>query len=267
VATAIHEHYLPRYPGDALPKTKQGSLLSIADKLDTIVGGFIAGYVPTGSQDPQGLRRCATGVIAVIGGSTLSLSLRGLVAQSIDAYKGQKLFGKHDDVEDQVLNFFKTRVENWLQEQGFRYDLVDAVLSADYDDPCDAKSRVSALRTLHSSSDFVKLITTQKRVTNILRGQPQPPPLRESLLADKSEFRLLSAIKKLEPKYRESLRTSNYSRALRHLLSLRIPIDRFFDEVLVMAEEKRLRMNRLALLKYTQNLFSEIGDLSKIVVE
>lgn len=266
VAIAIYEHYLPRYPGDSLPETPQGTILAIADKLDTIVGGFIAGHIPTGSQDPQGLRRNATGIISIIAEKSLSINLINLVDESIKAYESQGLL-KASHIRDEILSLFKTRIENWLEEEGFRYDLVDAVLSARYDDPSDAKMRIAALDELRSSINFIKLIEVQKRVANIMKNQPEPPSLTESLLLEEAERQLYSTSKNLESEYRKSIRKRDYRRALQQLLSLRAPIDRFFDEVLIMAENEVVRMNRLALLKYIKNLFNEIGDLSKIVIE
>lgn len=266
VATAIYEHYLPRYPGDLLPKTPQGTILAIADKLDTVVGGFIAGHMPTGSQDAQGLRRHTTGIISIVVQKNISINLISLVDGSIEVFEHQG-FLKTKSIREEILSFFKIRIGNWLEEQGFRYDLVNAVLSIRYDSPVDAKMRVSALNELRSSADFIKLVIAQKRVANILKDQPEPPPLAESLFSEEAERRLFSASKRLEPGYRESIRKGRYTKALQQLLSLRSPIDRLFGEVLIMVEDEDLRMNRLALVKYTKNLFNEIGDLSKIVIE
>lgn len=266
VAIAIYEHYLPRYPGDLLPKTFEGAILAVADKLDTVVGGFIAGFVPTGSQDPQGLRRHALGIISIIAERSLRVSLTALVDESLKAFENQNLL-KEKTIREDILNFFKTRIENWLEEEGFRYDLVDAVLSTRYDDPTDVKKRVNALNELRSSPDFIKLAIAQKRVANILKDQSKPPPVKKSLLLEEAECQLFSALRKLEPDYFRAIRKGEYRKALRQLLSLRAPIDRLFDEVLIMTEKQELRMNRLALVKYAKDLFNEIGDLSKIVIE
>jgi len=266
VAIAIYEHYLPRYPGDIFPETLQGTILAIADKLDTVVGGFIAGHIPTGSQDAHGLRRHTTAIVSTLIEKNISLNLISLVDESLKAFDRQGLL-KTRNVRDQILSFLRTRTENWLQEEDFRYDMVDAVLSARYDNPADAKMRITALNELRSSVDFFKLVLAQKRVANILKGQSEPGPLTESLLSEKAERQLFDAAKKLEPQYRECIREGNYREGLRKLLSLRALIDRLFDEVLIMAKDEALRMNRLALVTYIKSLFNEIGDLSKIVIE
>ncbi len=266
VAIAIHEHHLPKYPGDSLPETPQGTILAIADRIDTVVGGFIAGHKPTGSQDPQGLRRRAMAVISIIAEKHLSLNLATLIDKSINLFERQN-FVRTGSPRDEILRFFRNRVENWLQEEGFRYDLVEAVLSAKCADPFNAKMRVAALDELRGSADFIKLVIAQKRVANILKDQPEPPPLTDSLFSEEAERQLFLAIKKTEPEYRKFSREGNYRGALQQLLSLRAPIDRLFDEVLIMTKNKNLRMNRFALLKYTRTLFSEIAVLSKIVIE
>lgn len=266
VAVAIYEHYLPRYPGDTLPETPQGAVLSIADKLDTIVGGFIAGHIPTGSQDPQGLRRHATGMLSIIADRKLRLALNPLVDEALKAFASQDLL-RTKNVKEDILNFLTARIESWLQEERFRYDLVDAVLSTRHDDLTDARSRLIALDDLRNSADFTRLVIAQKRVANILKNQPELPALDESLLLEAAEQELSSAISKLKPEYEGSVKKGDYRRAFRQLLTLRAPIDRLFDEVLIMAEEKSLRMNRLTLVKSTKDLFNEVGDLSKIVIE
>jgi glycyl-tRNA synthetase beta chain len=266
VAMAIYEHRLPRYPGDIFPETLQGTILAIADKLDTVVGGFIAGHIPTGSQDAHGLRRHTTAILSILIQKNISLNLVALVGESLKTYETQGLL-KDGRVRGQILSFLRTRTENWLQEEDYRYDLVDAVLSTGYGDPADAKMRIAALNELRSSVDFFKLVIAQKRVANILKGQSEPGPLTETLLSEDAERQLFYAAKKLEPRYRKCIRKGDYEEGLRQLLSLRTHIDRLFDEVLIMAKDEALRMNRLALVEYMKSLFNEIGDLSKIVIE
>ncbi len=266
VATAIHEHYLPRFPGDSVPRTTPGIILSVADKLDTIVGGFLSGYTPTGSQDPQGLRRAAGAVVSLLGEKKISLDLVSLVDTTLEAFKKQKLL-KAKDIKDEVLQFLQGRIRSWLEEIGFKYDLVDAVVQARCDDPTDALMRARALKALQDSAGFVHLVAAQKRVANILKDAASPGPLHESLLTDRYEIRLFRAVEKLRPAFDKSVVHKDYRKALKHLLSLRKPIDELFDRVLIMSPEEEIRKNRFALLLSTRELFRQIADLSRIVLE
>ena len=269
VAAAIHEHYLPRYPGDSLPGTHEGAIVSIADRLDSIIGSFINDKIPTGSEDPYGLRRLANGMISIIVEKKHRLSLTSLIATDISLYEEQK----KDCITDRnalgcsLFSFFTSRMEAFLEEKGIRYDITEAVMSVGLDDLHDVAERALALSQFKQSEEFKTLVIGQKRVANILKGVEIDTRLDESALAEPEEKRLYTLTKGIENKLRESIRKHAYQESLRILLSLKDPIDQFFDAVLVMAEDDKLRANRLALVKYVSEKFNTLADFSKIVIE
>lgn len=262
VAEAIYEQYLPRYSGDELPKTKEGALLSIIDKLDTIVGFFIVGNIPSGSADPFGLRRLASGIISILLDKSFEISLKILLSESLRIYKKET-----DEIKNSLYNFFKYRIKCFFEDLNFRYDLVDAVLETDFDDVNDVKLKIEALEDLRSSANFEKLVIGQKRVANILKGVSPPPPVEPSVFTEEGERNLYEKVKEIEPKFFESINGKDYKKSLNQLLALRKPIDRLFDEVLIMTEDENLRTNRLALVRYAAELFKKVADFSKVVLE
>jgi len=269
VATAIYEHYLPRYPGDSLPRTAEGAVVSMADRLDSIVGSFINNKIPTGSEDPYGLRRLANGMTAVIVGQGHHLSLTSLIATDISLYESQKegCVADRNALGCSLFSFFTSRMESLLEEKGIRYDITDAVMSPGLDDLHDAAERAMALSQFRQSEEFTSLVVGQKRVANILKGVKSEARLDESILTEAEEKRLFSLTKEIEDALQQSIAEHAYQKSLKILLSLKDPIDQFFDTVLVMAEDKALRANRLALVKYVAERFNTLADFSKIVID
>jgi glycyl-tRNA synthetase beta chain len=269
VATAIYEHYLPKFPGDSLPRTPEGAIVSIADRLDSIVGSFINGSIPSGSEDPYGLRRLANGMIGTIVGGKHHLSLTSLIAADITLYEGQQpaLSIDRNTLGCSLFSFFTTRMEAFLEDAGIRHDITDAVMASGVDDLSDAAKRAKALSEFRLKEEFESLVVGQKRVANILKGVPIEGRVNESMLAESSEKKLFSATKGIENDYRQSLEEREYKKSLEALLSLKGPIDRFFDDVMVMADDAALRANRLALVRYVADTFNRLADFSKIVIE
>jgi glycyl-tRNA synthetase beta chain len=263
VADAIAEHYLPRFVGDKLPMTRNGALLSIADKLDNIVATFLTGEIPTGSEDPFALRRQATGLLAIVLKQNLPIVISGLLAAAI------KLFPSADSARAyQVRGFLKERLNALLADEGIRYDIAAAVMETSWEQPAQAMLRANALSAFRDEPEFLKLVVGQKRVANIVKGQSYTP-LRgdEELFTEPTEKLLWQESRKVEPDLNRTLAAHDYRHAFELLLSLRPTIDKFFDDVLVMAEDKTVRDNRLGLLVYVRNLFGRLADLSKIVIE
>lgn len=261
IGEIIYEHYLPKSLQDSLPKTLEGSILSIADKLDNITASFLKNEIPTGSEDPFGLRRQATAVISIILERELFLSLNRLIDKNLG------LYNKGDNkIKKDLREFFKERVYQYLIEKAIRYDIVNAV-KLWFDNPLDAKLRADALMDFREKEEFEKLVIGQKRVANILKGVRVKEEIDPSLFKQKEEKRLYEKAKGIEESLKKTVKDKKYKNSLKILLSLREEIDTLFDEVLVMTEEEKLRNNRLALLSYIKSLFLEVCDLSEIVLE
>jgi glycyl-tRNA synthetase beta chain len=264
VAEAIFEHYLPRYAGDRLPETVTGALLSMADKLDTVVGSFGIGVKPTGNVDPHGLRRQTLGIINIIMENGYRLSLSDVVDKALDILK-DKITGNPGEVKTEVLDFFARRLENMFLSESYRYDLVDAVIESGFDDLVRLKLRLDALTEFSQRPDFETLTTTFKRVVNIIKSEVLEDP-KPALLAEKHERQLYTRAGEVQDKLASLLEGEHYMEALEAIAQLRAPVDDFFDNVLVMADDLGVRNNRLALLGMVAGMFSSIADFSKVVI-
>ncbi|MCK4547074.1 MAG: glycine--tRNA ligase subunit beta [Candidatus Eisenbacteria sp.] len=266
VATAIAEHYLPRYADDGVAGTLPGAIVGIADKIDTIVGCFGVGLIPSGSQDPYGLRRQGLGVVRTVIERELRVDLSGLIGRARDLY-GDRLGEDAVSLGERVLDFFRTRMDTYLGDRGFRHDEIDAVLSLYCDDPIDAQARVEALRGFRENEEFHGLIVGFKRVRNIIKGVGDLPNLQKGMLSEDSEKKLHASVLTAGKNIAPLLEEQNYTQALKLLVMLRARIDDFFDRVMVMVEDTGLRNNRLALLREVESLFMGVADFSKIVIE
>ncbi len=264
VATAIYEHYLPRFAGDALPATVPGIILSVADRVDSIVGCFSAGLVPTGSQDPYALRRRAIGLVRILDEKKLPLSLRRLVEEAAVPYGADG--GSTEELVARVLDFLRQRARVLYIDAGYAYDLVDAVLEASLDDIAGVRPRLAALSHFRENEDFEGLVIGARRVMNILKGTTDysydPAALVEPASRALEEARARAA-----ETVDVALGSGDLDRAVRALLDLRRPIDAFFDAVLVMVEDDGLRRARLGLLAEVRKLFLRVADFAKVVLE
>jgi glycyl-tRNA synthetase beta chain len=277
VAEAIYEHYLPRFTGDEIPKTKTGAILSIAEKMDSIAGFFSLGLIPTGSEDPYALRRQAQGIISILISCCYLISLNELITKAIEPFR-QVITEKeiNPNLKEDILSFFRQRLDYILNSEGHRYDTIDAVLSSNFDIPLDVNEKASALTRFRERDEFNPFLTAIKRVINILPKRlagPEPWPdrqdrlvsgLNEELLKEDAEKRLYKVYKDAKRGYEERLEERDFSGALERLLPLRDAIDNFFDKVLVMDKHEEIRNNRLSLLKGIHELSLRIADLSKI---
>lgn len=260
VVTAIKEHYLPNFAGDALPKTITGAVLSIIDKIDHMTGAFLSGNVPSGSVDPLGMRRNAYGAVVVAGEHMIHVSLYEIVDSLLT------LFNKEID-KHIIHGFVKERLARYLQTKKYRYDEVNAVLEVWNGDVPDAELRCIALKGLRNTPEFTKLVIGQKRVRNILKGITGVGKARPELFTEKAEKILYEKGLSTEENVRESYRSRKYDDILSRLLGMRADIDAFFDSVMVMCEDEVLRKNRLALVNHINRLFIQFADLSQIVIE
>lgn len=265
VSVAIYEHYLPTSSGGALPASVAGAIVSIADKMDTIAGCFSVGLVPTGAQDPYALRRQALGIIAIILDKEFRFAVDALVDESL-CLLSAKATRKKEEVRADVLDFFRERLRNQLLTQSLSHDSIDAVLSAPWHDMVDAVKRIKALEEFKANPDCVRLVAAFKRVSNILKGAAPggagPDP---SLLVEPQEKALFEASRALAPKMKELREKGDYKLAFESLASIKDAIDAFFDKVMVMAEDDKTRVNRLALLGSIRDLYSNTADLSRLM--
>lgn len=263
VALAISEHYLPVRAGGPIPETLPGALLSIADKMDTIVGCFSVGLIPTGAADPFALRRQTLGIIRIIQETPFCISLSELIDQALPLL-ASKTKETPESVKQAVLDFFRGRLSNLLASQdGFGADVVEAALAVGIDDLVDAKARTKALAALKTRPDFDSLAAAFKRVVNIIKV-PETSPVNPELLGSAAEQGLFSALRDTEGVVSGCLATSDYDGALDSMAQLKGFIDAFFDSVLVMDKEEIVRRNRLALLTRIHDLFSRVADFRKI---
>jgi glycyl-tRNA synthetase beta chain len=263
VAEAIYEHYLPGFAGDRLPSGPIGDIVSMADKMDTIVGCFGVGLVPTGTADPFGLRRQALGILRIILEKKYSLSLRELIEESEKQLK-DKMERPVEEVRNDVLDFFRVRYQNFLLDKEYPFDVTDAVLSISFDELVDVQGRIDALKKAREWKDFESIVIAFKRAMNILKGSPPKREINSSLLAERAEQNLYQSFLRAKENITLHLNKRDYHAALLEMTQMKKPIDEFFDGVMVMVEDEKIRNNRLALLDQIGKLFLRIADFSKL---
>ena len=262
VAAAINEQYMPRHAGDELPESLTGSIVSLAEKIDTMVGLFVIGQPPTGSRDPFALRRAAIGILRILVEKQLDLDLRSLIDLSV------KQFAHLDpgtEIAGQVFEFFLERFRFWYQEKGIPAEVYLAVLSLQPPRPLDFNSRILAVDHFGKLDEAKALASANKRVANLLRDIDDDPSVfsvDDKLLTEPAEQALAAAIESKESEVAPLFQQRDYRQGLAQLAELKAPVDRFFDEVLVMDEELSRRNNRLALLVRLRALFLQVADIS-----
>ncbi len=269
VSTAIYDHYLPAGAEGSLPRTLVGAIVSLADKVDSVVAGFGAGYEPTGSSDPFALRRQANGIIKVILENNLPLNLREVANMAIDV--GDVQWRKpREEVFQRVLDFFAERLRYYFESiRSFRYDTVRAVVAAGAEHPADAQARAEAMEALRGGEDFEALSAAAKRIRNILAKSAtsadwQAGDVAPALLTEPQERELYDAFGRVAGEVERKRAGREYRPALEEISTLRPAVDLFFDKVLVMAEDREVRQNRLRLLAKLDELFSGIAHFAEI---
>lgn len=263
VAEALHEQYRPRFSGDAVPKTKTGQALSIADKLDTLVGIFGIGQKPSGDKDPYGLRRATLGILRTTIECQLDLDLADLVKANVDAF-GDRL--SNNDVFPDVMDFIMARYRTMYQDQGIPTPVIRAVLAVTPTRPLDFDRRIRAVQTFMTQPEAEALAAANKRVGNILgkQGEGVATEVNNGLFEEASERSLYQALQEAEVAARPLLDNGEYDQALARLAALREPVDAFFDNVMVMADDEAIRGNRLALLSELRQLFMAVADIGEL---
>jgi glycyl-tRNA synthetase beta chain len=276
IADAIYDHYKPESTEDDVPRSLEGAVLAIADKADTIAGMFALGMIPSGSKDPFALRRQANGIVKTIAEKELPLGLGQLMRDARSGFDGseaEKKFVAAGKFDEGVRAFFRERLEFYLKDvRGYAYDVVKAVLAADADDVGDALARAEAVAKVRPTADFESISVACKRIKNILRqaaeaGKNPATAVDAGALQEEAEKELAEKIPQSAAAVERMSAEGNYDTALLEMAKLRPAIDRFFDKVMVMVEDERVRANRLALLKTLLKEFSTIADFSEIVTE
>jgi glycyl-tRNA synthetase beta chain len=265
VATAIEEHYRPTHSGGKLPGTETGALLSIAEKIDSICGCFSVGLIPTGAADPYALRRQGIGILQIMRSRKISVSLPDLVSKGVSLF-ADKCTESPDQIADRLLTFLKNRLSRLLADEGISKDVVAAVISASADRIPDVENRAEALEKLKGNADFEPLAAAFKRVENILRksAETDTAKVAPSLFENASETALYEKSETVKDQVDRLIAQGNLDSALSTIATLRNPVDTFFDDVMVMAENEDIRRNRLALLATISAIFGQIADFSQI---
>ena len=260
IAAAIDEQYYPRGAGGELPQSPTGLTLALAEKLDTLVGGFAIGAKPTGSKDPYALRRMAISLIRLINENNLNLPLDRALAASAATYPAALAADKHTAA---VRDYIRERLDSYYREQGIRSETVQAVLALNSDDLVDNDRRIRALDTFAAGDNVKNLLASAKRIRNILKknGERDEPVAAERLV-EPAEQALWQNWQTLAPAIDAALQKSDYHAALQQLATLGAPLDAFFTDVMVMSDDPALQQNRLTLLTTLQRGFDKIADLS-----
>ena len=264
VAKGIFEHYMPRFAGDELPSTDIGRIVGIADKLDNIVATFSRGLAPTGSQDPYALRRQALGIINILIDGNYHVSMVKLIAGV--AYLLNIPAEKTKEVIMPVMDFFKQRLKNMLLDQGIRYDVVDAVLADERnDDIADLAARAQALNGFVVSEEAPALIQAATRVANLCKKIEQETAINTNIFQNPAEGELHKAVTAVNNEVLLATVQFNYAEVLQIACKLVAPINKFFEDVMVMDNDEQIKNNRLALLSAVKDVTHAVGDLNLIV--
>jgi glycyl-tRNA synthetase beta chain len=262
VAEALDEQYLPRFSGDKLPSTKTGQAVSLAEKLDTLVGLFGIGQPPTGVKDPFALRRAALGVLRIVIENKLDVDLKTLVQRAQQGFDSQLT---QDDVTEQVIRYFFDRLRGYALDQGIKADVFESVLAVQPTRPLDFMQRLSAVTEFRSLDAAESLAAGNKRIGNILRkndAEGEGAKIDSNLLSEPAEKALADKLAEVSKQVKPLVDQSDYAGVLRALADMRETVDGFFDQVMVMADDEAVRNNRLALLNQTRALFLGVADIS-----
>jgi glycyl-tRNA synthetase beta chain len=266
VAQAIFEHYLPRGADDILPAGDLGALVAMADKLDTVVGCFGVGLIPTGTADPYALRRNALGILNILFAKQYPLLLDNMVDLALDLVEA-KITRPRAEVRKDVLGFFQGRFENLLRSRGMAADEVDAVLARGFADVVDAFDRIGSLHKFRQDPAFEALATAFKRAANIVAkelGTQAPEALDPSRFEAEAERQLYAALQAKADQVKSLFAGRKYEEGLREVSTLREPVDTFFNDVMVVVPDPVVKANRLALLAQLRGLFESFADFTKL---
>lgn len=263
IATAIKEQYKPLFANDDIPSNDTGKAIAILDKIDNIVAGFYVGDIPTGSQDPNALRRQALGIINILVKSKKHLSLKKLIEETINSMPKESKNNKSENLINDIFDFFKSRFENDLH---FSKDSISGVLSTEIDDIYDAYLKISAIDEFRKKNEelFSNLLLVFKRVKNIIKTS-NTLIFEESILEEKAERELYKIYKEKETQIKKLIENKEYQKTFSTLSSLYEPLDNFFKEIMVMVDDDKLKNNRIALLSLVDKIFKNMLDFSSLI--
>ena len=263
VAVAIEQHYWPKAAGGPLPESPVAQAVALADKLEALAGMFGIGQIPTGDKDPFGLRRAALGVIRILIERRQRASLSGLVNMAFDAFHAVSAVARQPEA---VLDFIYDRLRGYLRDHGYSANQIAAVLDARPDAIDDLPARLAAVAAFAALPEAAALSAANKRIINILRksGAEAANAIDRSLLAEGAEHDLYMAFQKLTPQVETDYRNGDFAGALRALATAKPAVDRYFDDVMVMADDPGIRANRLALLRGVAQTMNRVADISKL---
>ena len=264
VALGIEEHYLPRFQGDSLPTTFEGAIAGIVDKVDTLVGCFGIGMKPSGSKDPYALRRATLGIVNVLLNSKLSISIKGLIENSLDIYESHGIL-KTSKVEvfDDIYEFFKQRIINVFTDKGYKKDIVNAVVNVNFDNLVELEHKVQTLEKVSIEPEFNEIINLLKRIENIIKDS-KTSEINKELLKDEAEIALVNFAEEFNLKAQTELSNNNYEKYFKDILSGKTIINNFFESVMVMDKDEMIKNNRIAILKSLDNAFKQVADIKVI---
>ncbi len=262
VALACAEHYQPRFAGDALPSTQTGIILALADKLETLVGIWGIGLVPTGDRDPFALRRHALGILRILIEKKLPLSLRDMLKEAVDILMKNTMFANPTAA---VIDFAMDRLRGLLRDRGYSIAEVEAVLAQNPDRFDNIIDRLDAVRTFAAMPEAGSLAAANKRITNILKKSGVTAgQVYQDVMVEDSEKKLYADILSVKPVADRQFASGNYTGTLQTLATLHDDVDAFFTNVMVMADDPKLRNNRIALLKELHSMMNQVADISKL---
>ncbi|KPJ65665.1 hypothetical protein AMJ44_09665, partial [candidate division WOR-1 bacterium DG_54_3] len=274
VAQGIFEHYLPRYAGDKVPQSMEGTAVALADRIDSLVGCFSVGAVPTGSEDPYGLRRAVHGIIRIVLEKKINLFLDEVIEHGYKLYepvflgylfeKGETGYQDFPKIKKQIFDFVAGRYRPMLLDKHIRYDVVEAVLF-DCNDILDCGEKAEVLNKLVSEDWLKGVVKSADRISRIAKGAPREEVMEADLI-DKEEKDLFDLYMKINWEVGEAINQENWEKAAHSLAKLTDPIELFFEKVLVMHENEKLKINRLALLRSLEKLYRQFADFGKIVI-
>ncbi|NNG81229.1 glycine--tRNA ligase subunit beta [Acinetobacter sp. ANC 5378] len=261
VTESLGEQYLPKFAGDVLPKTKTGTTIALADRLDTLTGIFGIGQAPTGSKDPFALRRSAIGILRLVTENELDVSIEDLIKLALAAYGD--VLKDHDKTLADAVAFLEGRYRAKYEDQGVAVDVIQAVQALSPKSPLDFDKRVNAVNHFRALPEAAALAAANKRVANILAKETAPEgAVVEANLVEDAEKALFAELAKITPVVEPLFAAKDYTAALSALAALRAPVDAFFDGVMVMADDADLKANRLRMLAQLRDLFTKVADIS-----
>jgi glycyl-tRNA synthetase beta chain len=269
---AIYDQYLPASADDRIPRGRAGRVVGLADRMDTLAGIFGLGLIPTGSKDPFGLRRAAQGVVRIALEGEIAIDLEAVAAEAARLY-GDRLTRAPEQILDDLRPFFHDRVRYLLGLAGYAYDEIEAALAVGAGSLPDLRARVDALHKVRGEADFLAVVLAAKRIANIVKDSREAPPDEAAMAAmmaamtEPAEQELAAAFQGLRADIEEAATAGDYERCLRRIAGLAPVLDRFFVEVLVMAEDPQVRRNRIALLQAIGSAISRTARLTEVVVD